>query len=191
MHVVRDPAQLPSLVGDRLQHAIQQRLGADHVSSEGLVDRRIKGDVAGAVHHDVKIGRQLRDIGQVALDDLNSGVQKLRCTPGRLPKIVEDRLFDNGDHPVLGTGRALAPDEYRRASIGKFGQDLPQQLLADEPCHAGHHDLLPGQQVPKPAIEPLNGAAGVGGRGGHVSLLPVVLSSCAATRASSMVKRPT
>src|SRR4029453_19482876 len=98
--------------------------------------------------------------------------------------------------PIPSTGRALAADQYRRPGLGQFGQDLPQQLLADETGHAGHDDLLPGEQVPQPAIELLHGAVGVGGRAppwiqGHVSLLPVVLSSCAATRASSMVKRPT
>ena len=111
---------------------------------------------------------------------------------GSVANVVEDRLLHHGDHPVAGRCGTLAAHQYRRSGLRQLCQDLPQQLLADETGHAGHHDLLAGKQISQPSIEMLNvEAAGLDRRCGHACLLSGVLASCAATRASSMVKRPT
>ena len=189
---MRHCARVAVLVADGLQHAIHQRFGADHVGRQRLVDRRVEGDIARAVHHDVQIGRQLGHVGQIALDNLNPAVEQLGCSTRSLPKVGEDRLLDRRHHPVPGSGRALAAYQHCWRGVWKLGEDLPEQLLADEAGHAGHHDLLAGQQVAQPAIKLLDtGLIGIEGRHGHADLLSVVLLSCAARSASSIVKRPT
>ena len=153
VHVVRDLEQVAVVVGAGLDHPVHQRLGAEHVGGEGLVDGRIERHVPGAVHHDVDVTRQHRHVRQVALDHVDAAVQQRLRSPGGLPDTAEDVLLDHGDHPVPGPGGALPADQHRRRGVGQLGEDLPEQLLADEAGDAGHQDLLAGQQVTQPAVQ--------------------------------------
>ncbi|MPM18122.1 hypothetical protein SDC9_64528 [bioreactor metagenome] len=147
VHVVRHLRQGAVLGGNRGQHRIHQRAGADGVGGERLVDRRVEGDVTGAVQHHVQVARQRGDVRQVALDHLDPGVDELGLAAGRCDQGPEDRLADQGDHPVTGRGGALAADQDGRGGVGQLGEDLPEQLLPDEAGRTGHHDLLARQQV--------------------------------------------
>ena len=84
VHVVRDLDQVAGVVAARLDHPVHQRLGADHVGGEGLVDGRVEGDVTGAVHDDVDVVRQRGDVRQIAFDDVDPAVQQ--GLAGRRPR---------------------------------------------------------------------------------------------------------
>ena len=64
------------------------------------------------MHHDVEIGRQLRDIGQVAFDDLDPAVEQLGSRLRRLPEASAKIGFLTTE---IIRSRALA-DPFRRTS---------------------------------------------------------------------------
>ena len=113
VHVVDVPAARRA----RLVDPGEQLADADHVGGEALVDRRVERDVAGAVHDGVDVGRQRRDVGQVALDDRDPGGHQRLDAAGGLDDVGEDRLLEQLGDAVGAGGRALGPHQHRHPHV--------------------------------------------------------------------------
>ncbi len=70
----------------------EQLAGAHDVGAESLVDGRVEGHVAGAVHDRVQVVRQGGRVGEVPLEDAHPGVHHLIEPAAGLDELGEDRL---------------------------------------------------------------------------------------------------
>ena len=133
-----------------LADPVEQVAGADDVGAEALVDGRVEGDVAGAVHDGVQVGGQRGYVGEVALEDRDPAGQQ---GVGVLVEPGEDLLAEQRPCPFGAGGGARGRISRVEPHVGHLGQDQPQQRLADEAGHTGEQDVL-ARQRPRDVAHP-------------------------------------
>ncbi len=134
-------------VGARCPHGAQHLAQPAEIGRESLVDRRVEGDLAGAVNDQVQVRRQLRHRGQIALDDVDPGQQ---VVDGRASaQLLEGRLGEQTTQPVATALPGTRADQYQQPGVGQVAQQPLEQGLADEPGDAGDQQPLARQPLPQ------------------------------------------
>ena len=121
-----------------------------HVDGERVLDRRVERYVAGAVHHDIEVGRQLGHVGEVTLEHAYPTLQQGGGTAGGVPGGGEDGLGHHLGQPVLPPRVALGAYQHRDMRVRQLGQDAVEQRLADEPGDPGDQHAGSRQAVLEP-----------------------------------------